>query len=193
MKISVNVRTRVEPNPTSWPAQETGFPSPSPDSAFDAAPSPPQRSRSVRLLAAFALLAAGFWLLWINIGFARYAVTGLFWDDAGGTVLNSRTTSSPAIQFTTPDGAAHTFSEDYILLCQSRHSLCFVRTFQPGQFVPVVYDPTAPQRAYIHDWALTSGVMTWFLEAACTLFFALMIAVILRRKPLNASIRIGTN
>ena len=154
-------------------------------------PSAPLRRRGPTLLGGAVLLAGTLVLLWINLGFARYALTGFFWAETGGTVLNACSSSSPTIQFTTPDGAAHTFSEDYILLC-GRRSLCFVRDFSPGQAVPVVYDPSAPQYAYIHDWALTSNVILWFFEAALALLFAALLAFALRRRPLNLSIRIGS-
>jgi hypothetical protein len=59
--------------------------------------------------------------------------------------------------------------------------------------VPVVYDPVAPQRAFVHDWALFAGVITWFLAAGTGLLFALMFAVAFAKKPLNVSFRITTS
>ena len=148
--------------------------------------------RPGRALFAGALLMAGvILLLCTNISFARYAFTGFFWIRTDGTVTNPATTSKPTIQFATRNGAPHLFQEDYILLCGGRSSFCFVRNFSQGQIVPVVYDPAAPQRAFVYDWALFAGVITWFLEAGMGLVLALMLALLVAKKPLNISIRIG--
>jgi hypothetical protein len=127
-------------------------------------------------------------LLWINIGFARYAITGFFWTRTTGTVLAGPNSFAPAIQFATIDGAVHTFSEDYMSLCGNFHAFCVLRSFTPGQVVPIVYDPAEPSRAFIHDWALISSVITWFLELAVCLLAAIGIAVTLRRKPHKLSL-----
>jgi hypothetical protein len=189
MGFSFKVTTRIEPK-----SSRNLDPDSSPGFGADPGPQRPAQSRNsgVRLLAGFALLAATLFLLWINVGFARYALTGLFWTQIDGTVLDSSVHSSwPTVQFLTPDGAAHTFSEDYIILC-GRRSLCIARNFTAGQVVPVVYDSTNPRFAYIRDWALYSNVLTWFFEAAIGLFFASMIALLLVKKPLNFSVRLGT-
>lgn len=48
---------------------------------------------------------------------ARYALTGMFWEGTHGVVTSPRPTSAPTVQFNTPDGESHIFTEDYILLC----------------------------------------------------------------------------
>ena len=144
--------------------------------------------RGVAVLAGAALLAAAIFLVWLNFDFGRYAFTAFFWDETEGTVVSPRTTSGPTIQFATRDGALHSFTEDYILLC-GRLSFCFPRNFDHGEVVPVVYDPATPQRAYVVDWALYSNVITWFVEVGLALLLALMFVVALTNKPL--SIRIG--
>jgi hypothetical protein len=127
----------------------------------------------------------------INRGFADYALTGWFWNQTGGTVMDAASTSTPTIEFTTPDGATHEFREDYIILCQGKRSFCFIRDFDPGQQVPVVYNPGSPKMAYVHDWALSSTVITVFLETAAELFFVLMMVVMVRRRPIRAAVRFG--
>lgn len=152
----------------------------------------PNRRGTVLLGGALLIIAAIF-VLYMEIGFARYAFTGFLWTRTEGTVLNPGTTSKPSIQFSTRDGFTHVFKEDYILLCGGRHSLCFIRNFSQGQVVSVVYDPSMPQRAFVHDWALFAGVIEWFLAAGIGLSFALIFAVAFVKKPLNASFRIKTS
>jgi hypothetical protein len=154
-------------------------------------PQPPTRSRGTRLLAGAVLLAAALFLLVTNIDFARFAVTGFFWVRANGTVLSAQRTSIPSIQFATPDGAAHLFTENYLRLC-GRRSFCYRRDFTPGESVPVVYDPAAPARAFVWDWALFANVLSWFFEAALALILALMCLVLLRARPLAVSIEFGS-
>jgi hypothetical protein len=124
-------------------------------------------------------------LLDAHIGFASYAFTGIFRVRGGGTVVTPGTTSVPTVRFATPDGATHTFSEDYILPCSGRGSSCVTRNFTQGETVPVVYDPAVPERAFIHEWALLSNVVAWFLELGAELLFALMAAVAVTRRPLD--------
>jgi hypothetical protein len=149
------------------------------------------RRRGAALLGGGALIAGLVFLLCINIGFARYAVSGFLWIRADGTVLTSCRTSDPTIQFLARNGAAHQFKEDYVILCGGRRSLCFIRDFNPHQVVPVVYDPGNPDRAFVSDWALTAGVITWVGEAVAGLLLALMMFVSLVRKPLNIRIGMG--
>jgi hypothetical protein len=149
------------------------------------------RRRGLALFGGAILTAGTILLLYANLDFGRYAVTGLFWSEAQGTVTNTRTTSTPTIQFLTRDGVPYAFEEDYILLCGGRGSFCFVRSFDPGEVVPVVYDPGTPARAFVHDWALFAGVITWFAEAGAGLFFAGLCALAFVNKPLEMSLRLG--
>lgn len=142
------------------------------------------------LLGCAVLLVGMVFLLYAHIGFASYAFTGVFWASTGGTVTTPDTTSAPTVQFATPDGAVHRFSEDYVLLCGGRGSFCMTRDFSHGETVPVVYDPAVPDRAFIHDWALLSNAVTWFLELGCELLLALMLAVAVTRRPLNLQFRL---
>lgn len=151
----------------------------------------PQRRRGVTIFAGAILIIGGAILLWINRGFADYALTGSFWNQTDGTVMDAARTSTPTIEFTTPDGATHEFREDYIILCQGKRSFCFIRDFDPGQQVPVVYNPGSPEMAYVHDWALISIVIAVFLETAAELFFMLMMVVMVRRRPIRATVRFG--
>lgn len=129
--------------------------------------------------------------LWYNISFAVYGVSGLSWIHTNGTVTSSRTTEVPAIQFTARDGSPTAFTEDYIVMCGS-HSFCFRRSFDPGQVVPVVYDPGTPTRAYVYDWALFSNTITWFLMAGFWLLFLLLfVGVRFPASATNFSVRIG--
>lgn len=148
------------------------------------------KSRGLVLLGGAALIAAAVGLLWANIDFARYAVTGFLWRGAEGTVVSPLRTSSPMIRFAGHDGASHSFTEDYTLAC-GRRSLCFPRHFDPGENVPVVYDPGAPGRAFVDDWALFAGVIQWFAEAAAGLVLALIFAAALFNKPFAIGFRIG--
>ena len=148
---------------------------------------PNRRGRA--LFGGICLLAACVVLVWLNFSFARYAVTGFRWVETDGTVVSLHKTSSPTIQFTAGDGASYNFSEDYYLIC--RRSLCFVRYFQPGEVVPVIYDPSAPQRAFVHDWALSVGVLNWFAAVVIGALFALVIFVALAKKPINFSVRVS--
>ncbi len=112
------------------------------------------RGRGVAVLACLTLLAGTVFLLWIGRGFADYALTGWFWNRSEGVVLGGDTSSSPLVEFSTPDGATHTFTEDYILLCAGRRSFCLIRDFKIGEAVPVVYDPSHPRIAYSRLGAL---------------------------------------
>lgn len=100
-------------------------------------------------------------------------------------------TSRPIVEFSTPGGARYAFTEDYVRLCRGRRSFCFVPSFEPGEQVPVVYNPRDPARAYIHDWVLLATVLTVFLEAGAALLLALMMVVLVRRRPIEATIRFG--
>ena len=143
------------------------------------------------LLGGTLLLCGVLYLLYANFVFARYALTGFLWVRTDGTVLSPRRSSTPVIEFATSDGASHLFTEDYVILCGGRRTFCLIRDFNPGQMVPVVYDPAAPQRAFVHDWALISGVITWILEVGGALLLALMLAVTLVKKPLRISVQVG--
>jgi len=71
-------------------------------------------------------------------------------------------------------------------------SPCFVRHFNPGQVVPVVYDPDTPTRAYVYDWALFTNTIEWFVMAGIFLLFVLLLVGV--RLPTSAtsfSARIG--
>lgn len=116
------------------------------------------------------LLAGGVAWLTFHAEFARYALTASSWATAEGTVVSRDATSIPTVQFAAGDGAVYSFSEDYLLMCGRRRGFCLVRTFKPGETVPVVYDPAAPKRAYIHDWALFANVGGWFVLAIVCLF-----------------------
>ena len=141
------------------------------------------RSRTTRTLAfrgsPLLLIAAIFFgvgipfFLWQQIGFAMYAATGFSWMHTNGTVTSSRTSDVPTIQFKTRDGSPVAFKEDYFLMCH--RSPCFVRHFDPGQLVPVVYDPDTPMRAYVYDWALFVNTIEWFVVAGIFLFFVLLL------------------
>jgi hypothetical protein len=144
--------------------------------------------RGVALFGCLVLFVGTVGMLCWNIGFARYAITGMFWQRTSGTVVDARTTSTPTILFEGRDGAGHRFTEDYILLCGGSRSFCFIRDFDPGETVPVVYDPGAPRAAFVDDWALSAGVISWFGEAAAALFFAGMMALLVGRKPLDISV-----
>lgn len=145
--------------------------------------------RGWALLSGICLLAACVFLVWLNFSFARYAVTGFRWVETDGTVVSPHGTSFPTIHFSAGDGASYSFSENYYLIC--RRSLCFVRYFQPGQVVPVIYDPSAPQRAFVHDWALSVGVLNCFVEGIMGGFLALGIFSLLAKKPINFSVRVS--
>jgi Protein of unknown function (DUF3592) len=148
------------------------------------------KGRGLVLLSGAALIAAAVGLLWVNIDFARYAVTEFLWRGAEGTVMSLHRTSSPMIRFAGRDGASHSFTEDYILTC-GRRSLCFPRHFDPGENVPVVYDAGAPARAFVDDWALSAGVIQWFAEAAGGLVLALMFTLALFDRQFAIGFRIG--
>jgi hypothetical protein len=159
------------------------------------APRTEQKPRGVALLGGTILLVGVVWLLWVQRGFAEYALTGIFWDEAQGTVVDathrSRNTSKPIVEFSTPDGAMHAFTEDYVRLCGGRRSFCFIRSFEPGEQVPVVYNPREPAQAYIHDWALFATVLTVFLEACAAALLALMLVALVRRRAIKATVRLG--
>jgi len=148
--------------------------------------------RGVALLCGTVLVACAILYLAIEIGFARYALTGFLWAETEGTVLDASRTSTPSIQFSTSDGVPHVFREDYILLCGGRSSFCLIRNFNPGQVVPVVYDPGAPQNAFVHDWALFANVISWILVAGAGLMIILLTGVVFMKKPATISIRLGS-
>lgn len=150
-----------------------------------------QNRSATRILAGLLLISGALLLLWINRGFALYAATGLFWSRTEGRVVDARNMSTPTVQFTTADGTIESFKEDYVLLCGGRSSFCFVRNFSTGERVPVVFDPSAPQNAYIYDWALTSSVLTWFIVAGALVLFLVMTAAALVRRPFSASVSFG--
>jgi hypothetical protein len=147
----------------------------------------PQR-RGMVLLGGMLLLAGCIFYLWQEGGFALYALTGFRWSHAEGTVTSPKRTSKPTIQFSAGDGSPVLFKEDYILLWGGRSSFCWIRDFQPGQVVPVVYDPGEPARAYVHDWALFATAISWFVVAGIGLFFALIMCVPFIKTPVNLSI-----
>lgn len=151
------------------------------------------RRRSTAVAGCALLIAGLIFLLWLRFDFARYAVTGFLWHQTEGTVINPRITSEPTIQFAGRDGATQTFTEDYYLLCGGRSSICFIRDFSQGQIVPVVYDPSAPQRAFVDDWALSASVITWFTEAGAAIVLAMISTVLLRNKPLQMSFQFGNS
>jgi hypothetical protein len=144
--------------------------------------------RGVVLLGGMLLLAGCGFFLWQEGGFALYALTGFRWIHVEGTVTSPRRTSKPTIQFTARDGSAVLFDEDYVRLCGGRRSFCFIRDFQPGQAVPVVYDPGEPTRAYVHDWALFATAISWFVVAGIGVLFALLMCVSSIKTPINLSI-----
>lgn len=150
------------------------------------------RSRTARrgpaLFGAGLLLAGALVLVYIHIGYGWYAVSGFFWKHADGTVVNTLRTSNPTVQFSTGDGALHSFSEDYALLCGRPSDFCVIRHFNPGQSVPVVYDPIAPKRAFIHDWALFATLVTWLVELGIALLLAWIMAAMLSAKARGASV-----
>lgn len=149
------------------------------------------RPRGGALLAVFVLLAMAVILLWLDRGFAEYTMTGILWDQAQGTVVDATNNSVPTVEFSTPDGATHQFKEDYILLCQGSRRFCFVRSFQLGEQVPVVYNPQRPARAYIHDEALYGSVLGFFVDAILALLLVPMMIIAVRRKPMQATIQFG--
>lgn len=152
------------------------------------------RSRPKAIFFCAILLAGVALLLWINRGFALYGLTGLFWSQAEGTVIKAEPNNSkPTIQFSTPDGSVYSFSEDYILLCGGSRTFCTIRDFTLGQQVPVVYDPTQPNLAFVHDWALTATVIDVFIEAGFGFLLVLMLAVLLIKKPLRVSMSFDSN
>jgi hypothetical protein len=156
-------------------------------------PQTPQRRRGVAVLAGAILIAAAAFLLWMNRGFADYALTGWFWNQTQGVVVEARNNSDPTIEFSTPDGSTYEFKEDYIILCGGRGTFCWIRDFSLGEQVPVVYNPHSPKTAFVHDWALKSTVITVFLEAALELLLVLMMIVLLRRKPMRAEVSFESN
>ena len=134
------------------------------------------QNRSGRaLLALLVGLAATTFLLWLNRQFIDYAVTGIFWSRTDGIVTDPKTTDTPHIQFSSADANIHLFKEDYILLCGSRYSFCFIRDFSPGEVVPVVYDPKSPMLAFVCDWALTANVISVFIEAGIWLLLVMIL------------------
>jgi hypothetical protein len=147
--------------------------------------------RGVRILAGFVLIAIVAALLWTQRGFAEFALLGNFWEETAGTVVKAADSSVPTIEFTTPDGATHSFSENYWILC-GRRSLCFRRNFTVGEQVPVLYDPKSPRTALVHDWALTATIISLFIEAGVGILLVLMMIVLIRKKPISASIEFSS-
>lgn len=166
MQIAVNSRTRV----TTWTS--------------------PHRGKAI--FGCAALMAMLLLLMCLRLGFARYAFTWFLWQRADGTVMNSRSTTNPTLQFAAVDGSLHAFNEDYFLLC-GRRSLCYRRSFAPGEVVPVVYDPASPGRAFVHDFALYSTIFEWFVEAFFLLLIALLFFNLARGGSGNLSIQIGSS
>jgi len=149
------------------------------------------QARSTGVWGGVVLLAACGLLLWVNRGFGVYALTGFLWPSTNGVVVSPRRTSSPMIQFQTRDGGTEQFTEDYILLCGSSRDFCWIRNFDPGQVVPVVYDPARATRAYVRDFALYSNVVLFFLELGCGLFIGLILCVALFKRPITYSVQVG--
>ena len=140
---------------------------------------------------AAGLMAMFLVLLLLRLDFARYAFTAFAWERAEGTVRSPHWTTDPTVEFVARDGSLHTFSEDYWLLCH--RSLCFTRSFTPGQIVPVVYDPATPQRALVRDFALYSTIFEWFVEAFFFVLFALLMFAMLRGRSSSVAIRFGSD
>jgi hypothetical protein len=149
------------------------------------------RRRSTAIGACALLVAGWIFLLWLHFDFARYAVTGFLWKQAAGPVISPRETSEPTIQFAGRNGATHTFTEDYYSMCGGRGSICFIRDFSQGQYVPVVYEPSTPQRAFVDDWAHSAGVIGWFTEAGALIVLAMISTVLFRNAPLQLSFQPG--
>jgi len=139
-----------------------------------------------------ALMAMFILLLCLRLGFARYAFTWFVWQNALGTVMSARSTTHPTIQFAAVDGSLHAFDEDYFLLC-GRRSLCYRRSFSPGEGVPIVYDPDAPSRAFVHDFALYSTIFEWFVEAFFLLLLALLFFNLVRGGSGSMSVQFTSN
>jgi hypothetical protein len=149
-------------------------------------------ARSGTAILGIALLIAGLvFLLWLRLGFARYAFTAFLWQRTDGTVISTRRTTDPSIRFAAGDGSLHTFSQDYFLLC-GRRSLCYRRNFTPGEVVPVVYDPAEPNRAFVRDFALYSTIFEWFVELFFLLLLAALLLQLIRGGSGNLSIQIGS-
>jgi len=154
----------------------------------------PQRAVNPKtaLLAGLILLAIDLVLLYVGLGFAEYGFGGfLWWSSAQGTVLSARNSSVPTVEFVTDDGTPWQLHEDYIALCGTRRSFCWIRRFSTGERVPVVYDPHDPGRAYIHDWALTANTLTWVFEAWIGLLLLWVLTFRVTGKARSFSIRIG--
>lgn len=149
------------------------------------------RPRGKALLAAITLLGMAMTLLWLDRGFAEYTFTGFLWDEAQGTVSDATNSSVPTIAFSTPDGASHEFKEDYIRLCRGSRRFSYVRSFQLGEQVPVVYNPKQPERAYVHDWALYGSILGFLLDAFLTVLLVLMLLAVARRRSVQAEIQFG--
>jgi hypothetical protein len=131
--------------------------------------SQPDNERRGASLIAAVLFAGITILLSVHVEFAWYALSGYHWTRVLGTVVSHDRTSAPAVEFTAVDGSVHSFTENYVQLCGGRSSFCFIRDFQPGQVITVVYDPWNPSRAFVHDYALFTNVITWFVEAGIAL------------------------
>jgi hypothetical protein len=137
---------------------------------------PTDGSPFVRRLCTSLFMALSLWGLWSSFDFARYAVTGFFWEQTTGTVTSPEATFVPTIRFKSIDGLSHSFCEDYTILC-GIHDACWPRRLHHGEVVPVVYDPARPQRAFVHDWALFLNILEWLFMAGLTLLCGLIVAM----------------
>ena len=165
MQVTINTRTRVT-------TQTTG-----------------PRGKAILFVA--LLMGVLIFFLCLRLSFARYAFTAFLWQRADGVVISTRKTSDPTIEFAARDETLHTFSEDYISLCGHR-SLCFWRTFTPREVVPVVYDPAAPNRAFVRDFALYSTIFEWLVEASFLLLMTWLLLLLVRSGTGDVSIQVGS-
>jgi hypothetical protein len=146
--------------------------------------------RGKAILGVALLMVLLIFLMGLRLDFARYAFTAILWQRADGTVVNPGRVWNPTLQFVAHDGSLHAFNEDYGLLC-GRRSLCFPRNFTRGEVVPVVYDPAAPERAFVRDFALYSTIFEWFVEAFILLLMALLLSSLVSGGSGTLSIPIG--
>jgi hypothetical protein len=166
MQITVNTRTRVTTTPSSG-------------------------RRGTMILGSALLIAGLIFLLGLRLDFARYAFTAFQWQRANGTVVNPGRLWNPTIQFVAGDGSLQAFNENYGQLCGHR-SLCRRRNFTFGEIVPVVYDPAAPSRAFVRDFALYSTIFEWFCEAFFLFLLLLLMVNLILGGSGNVSIQIGS-
>jgi len=162
-------------------------------------PKPPSSRRWNGIPSSALFLGFAALLLWSSRGFADYAFTGLFWSETAGTVVLAEPSSQPVIQFTTPSGASHQFTEDYASLCSGRRSFCSIRYFTPGERMTVVYNPDRQGLAFVHDWALYVTVIKFYAEvgllllALPALWASLLRALSPRNKPDQAEVEPHSN